>query len=167
VNVSSIHKDEFYPPPELKNFLAAADILKAEFSMRWRGDEGETRYRRVMENLETLQESLTVHYKEFYAVERALIATASNSFTEKQRTLLRWLSEFSGCGDVYTVLIERLSRDLGIPKSTVRWNLRRLRDSGVITAGDRDNKGIPVELTEMGRLIAGHVSSTMEGTEHI
>ena len=45
------------------------------------------------------------------------------------------------------------------PKSTVRWNLRGLRDAGLIRAGDRENKGIPVGLTELGRLMADYISS--------
>jgi len=57
------------------------------------------------------------------------------------------------------VLIERLSRELGVPRSTVRWNLRGLRETGLIRAGDKENKGIPVELTYMGRVMSEYISS--------
>lgn len=159
MTVSSPDKDEFYPPPELKNVVTAAERLKREFTRHWKGDKDTVPYRRVMDDLENLQESLIQHYKEFYAMEQALLAATSNRFTEKQRRLLGWLSEEYSDRTVYTVLIERLSEDLDIPKSTVRWNLRRLRDAGLIRAGDRDNKGIPVGLTEMGRLMAGYITS--------
>ena len=159
MTVSSPDKDEFYPPPELKNIVTAADRLKREFTRHWTGEKDATPYRRVMDDLDHLQESLTNHYKEFYAMEQALLAATTNRFTEKQRRLLRWLSEEYTERTVYTVLIERLSEDLGIPKSTVRWNLRRLREAGLIRAGDRENKGIPVGLTEMGRLLADYIAS--------
>ena len=93
MNISSIDKAEFYPTPEFKNVLAAAESLKAEYSMHWAGQ------------------------------------------------------------------LERLSGELGIPKSTVRWNLRGLREAGLIRAGDRENKGIPVVLTEMGQLMAEYMAS--------
>ena len=129
------------------------------FTRHWAGDKDSTPYRRVMENLEALQESLTIHSKEFYTLERAFATAASTRFTEKQRLLLRWLTEKYDDEIVYTVLIDRLSDDLGIPKSTVRWNLRGLREAGLIRAGDRENKGIPVGLTELGRLMADYISS--------
>ena len=52
-----------------------------------------------------------------------------------------------------TNLIERLSEKHNIPPSTLRWNLKRLVDSGLIIAGNSKNKGIFVKLTESGKLI--------------
>jgi DNA-binding MarR family transcriptional regulator len=159
VNISSIDKAEFYPTPEFKNVLAAAESLKAEYSMHWAGQLDEKTHGRFMEGLELLRESLTVHYKELYAREQALAAAASDSYTRKQKTLLVWLAENYDGRTIYTVLIERLSGELDIPKSTVRWNLRGLREAGLIRAGDRENKGIPVVLTEMGQLMAEYLTS--------
>ena len=159
MSISSPDRDEFYPSPELKNVITATENLKRELTRHWTLERGTTRYRRVMDSLEILQESLDHHYKEFHAMERAFVAAASNRFTEKQRRLLRWLSEEYRERAVYTVLIDRLSEDLDIPKSTVRWNLRRLREAGLIRAGDRDNKGVPVGLTEVGRLVVEHIAS--------
>lgn len=167
MTVSSPNKEEFYPPPELKDFFNTAENLKAEFRMRWEGEVDKEQYRRVMENLEELQESLTLQYKEFYTVREALIASASASFTQKQRNILRWLAGNRLEKVVYTVLIDLLSVSLDIPKSTIRWNLRGLRESGLIMAGDRENKGIPVRLTVMGELIAEHLSGFRVDTEHI
>jgi len=167
VTVSSPNKEEFYPPPELKDFFNATENLKAEFRMRWEGEVDKEQYRKVMENLEELQESLTLQYKEFYTVREVLIASASASFTQKQRNILRWLAENRLEGLVYTVLIDRLSVNLDIPKSTIRWNLRGLRESGLIMAGDREHKGIPVRLTVMGELIVEHLSGLRVDTEHI
>ena len=159
MNISSIDKADFYPTPEFKNVLAAAENLVAEYSMHWAGEVDEKTHGRFMEGLELLRESLTVHYKELYAREQALAAAASGSFTGKQKALLMWLAEEYDGRTVYTALIERLSRDMGIPKSTVRWNLRGLREAGLIKAGDRENKGIPVVLTGMGQLMAEYLAS--------
>jgi DNA-binding transcriptional ArsR family regulator len=167
VNISSIDKAEFYPTPEFKNVLAAAESLKAEFSMHWAGQLDKKTHRRFMEGLELLRESLSVHYKELYAREQALAAAASDSYTRKQKALLVWLAENYDGRAVYTALIERLSEDLGIPKSTVRWNLRGLREAGLIRAGDRENKGIPVALTQVGQLMAEYLTAELAYTEHI
>ena len=160
MNVSSIHKDDFYPPPELKNALSAAENLRSVFTMNLEANKDMTLYTDVMENLDDLYESLINHYKESYAKEQALIAAASTSYTDKQRTLIKWLSRWYDDDTIYTVLIERLSEKMSIPKSTVRWNLKGLREAGLIRAGDRNNKGVNVELTDMGRMMAEYLHST-------
>jgi len=55
-------------------------------------------------------------------------------------------------GLLFYQLVNKLSVELNVPRSTVRWNLSKLRDSGMITAGNKDAKGIPVKLTEKGEL---------------
>lgn len=55
-------------------------------------------------------------------------------------------------GLLFYQLVNKLSVELHVPKSTVRWNLSKLRDSGLVTAGNKDVKGIPVQLTEKGRV---------------
>lgn len=157
MNVSSPDREEFYPPPELKNVIAATENLRTELTIGWVGKKTTFSYRRIMENLETMRESLLQHYKEYYTMERAFMEASSNRLTEKQRAILRWLSEKYEEKNVYTVLIERLSLELGVPRSTVRWNLRGLREAGLIIAGDRENKGIPVGLTGMGRVLADYL----------
>jgi antitoxin (DNA-binding transcriptional repressor) of toxin-antitoxin stability system len=41
----------------------------------------------------------------------------------------------------------------------VRWNLQGLREANLIRAGDRENKGVPVELTDAGRIMASIVAA--------
>jgi Fe2+ or Zn2+ uptake regulation protein len=52
-----------------------------------------------------------------------------------------------------TNLIERLSEKHNIPPSTLRWNLKRLVDLRFIIAGNSKSKGIPVRLTDSGKLV--------------
>jgi hypothetical protein len=166
VNVSSTDKNDFYPTPELKNILTATDDLYTVVTRNWDGERDTTLYSRVMESLEAIRESLVLHSKEIYGMEQALMAAASNRLTEKQQALLRWMVRRDGEPSVYTVLIDRYSEEQGIPRSTVRWNLRGLREAGLIVAGDRENKGVPVALTEMGQTLADYLEP-WENTEHI
>ena len=159
MNVSSPDKNDFYPTPELKNLLAASENLRREITRLGMGMKDQISYNEILKSLDTLQESLSLHHKEIYALEQALMAATTIRLTEKQRVLLRWLAENYTEEMVYTTLIESLSEDLKIPRSTVRWNLRGLREAGFIRAGDRENKGIPVNLTEMGRIITDYIAA--------
>jgi len=167
VNVSSTDKNDFYPTPELKNVLNATNDLHSVITRSWAGERDTTLYSRVMENLEAIRESLILHSKEIYGMEQALMAAASSRLTEKQQSLLRWIAGREDEFCVYTVLIDLYSVALRMPKSTVRWNLRGLREAGLIVAGDKENKGIPVTLTEMGKTLADYLEPWSANTEHI
>jgi len=52
-----------------------------------------------------------------------------------------------------TNLVESLSEKHNIAPSTVRWNLKKLVELNLITAGNSKNKGIPVKLTDSGELV--------------
>ena len=87
------------------------------------------------------------------------MTAASTKLTEKQRTILNWLTTQYEDDEVYTNLIKQLSTELEIPESTVRWNLRGLREADLINAGTKDNKGVPVSLTMMGKIMASYAPS--------
>jgi len=159
VTVSSAEENEFYPTPEFRNLLTAARRIRAEVDRLGRMGADTVSYNRLLKNLDALEASLDLHFRELYALEGALAAAASGSLTGKQRMLLRWLADDYRDEAVYTALIERVSEALGIPRSTVRWNLRGLREAGLIVAGDRENKGVPVRLTERGRIMAGYAAA--------
>jgi DNA-binding transcriptional regulator PaaX len=50
--------------------------------------------------------------------------------------------------------MHKISREQGLPESTVRWNLNRLRSAKMVITGDKNNRGVPVKLTEKGKIIA-------------
>ena len=106
-----------------------------------------------MKSVDDLEESLKVHFDGMGCFEREIIALASTRLTKKQMMMLRWIAENYREEMVYTNLIERISEVMGLPRSTVRWNMRGLRDAGLISAGDKDTKGMPVRLTERGSII--------------
>ena len=158
MTVSSADEPNFYTTPELRNLLMATKRLRIEISRLGVRVDDTISYNRLLKNMDALEESLSIHFKEIQMLERVLETTASTRLTKKQRMLLRWLSEEYSEETVYTTLIERISKDLSIPKSTVRWNLRGLRDAGLISAGTRENKGIPARLTDKGRIVAEYVT---------
>ncbi len=167
MNVSSTDKNDFYPTPELKNVLNATDDLYSVVTRSWAEERDTALYSRVMESLEAIRESLVLHSKEIYGMEQALMAAATRRLTEKQQALLRWMARRDDEFCVYTVLIDLYSEERRIPKSTVRWNLRGLREAGLILAGDKENKGVPVALTEMGQTLADYLEPWSTNTEHI
>jgi len=56
-------------------------------------------------------------------------------------------------GLLYHKLVQKLNQEYGLPPSTIRWNMNKLRSAKLILAGDQKTKGIPVRLTEEAKLI--------------
>jgi hypothetical protein len=84
-----------------------------------------------------------------------LFEMAQSILTGKQRSLLlsaflelRWNSM------TLTRLCERLSRELGMSYSTVKWNIKRLAIMRLISGGTESTKGTKAQLTALGHLIA-------------
>jgi DNA-binding MarR family transcriptional regulator len=155
VNTSSGPRSDSHPTPEYREILENIRTLKVEVAVFGQTNPG-IQHNRLLKRCDALEESVRRHYGELSRLERALVTAASTKLTEKQRTILRWLTHQYREKAVYTVLIQRLSDELGIPESTVRWNLKGLREAELINAGTKDNKGVPVSLTEMGRIMASY-----------
>jgi DNA-binding transcriptional ArsR family regulator len=94
--------------------------------------------------------------KKIEAIMEALEALAKKRITMKQLNLLSKIEENEGL--LYYQLIDKLSKEQKLPKSTVRWNLTKLREAELIVAGDKKRKGVPVELTEKGRITLSAIS---------
>jgi DNA-binding MarR family transcriptional regulator len=69
----------------------------------------------------------------------------------KQIEMLLKMEENEGL--FYYRLVNKLSEEQGLPESTVRWNLNRLRKANMVITGDKNNKGVPVKLTEKGKMV--------------
>lgn len=155
MNISSGPRADTYPTPEYREILENIQDLKREVAVFGQTNPG-IQHNRLLKRCDALEESVRRHLSQLSRLEQALITAASTRLTEKQCTILRWLTHQYREKAVYTVLIQRLSEELGIPESTVRWNLKGLREADLINAGTKDNKGVPVSLTDMGRIMAGH-----------
>ncbi|MBN2335142.1 hypothetical protein JXL21_06240 [Candidatus Bathyarchaeota archaeon] len=153
MNISSRPRAETYPTPEYREILENIRTIKREVTVFGETNPG-VEHNKLLKRFDALEESLRRHNRQLGHLEQALIKAASTKLTEKQRTILQWLVHSYADAAVYTVLINRLSDELGIPESTVRWNLKGLREADLINAGTKDNKGVPVSLTVMGRIMA-------------
>ncbi len=154
MTASSDEEDHIKTTPELITLLEATRRVLKGIKSQGRDPSNPKPYEMMLKTLHMLEESVRVQIETLKEFERDLAYIASLGLTRKQRTLLAWLAERYEGGMNYTTLITRLSEEMRIPSSTIRWNLRFLRDAGLITAGHRDNKGIPVRLTRKGLLIA-------------
>jgi DNA-binding transcriptional ArsR family regulator len=109
-----------------------------------------------MKNVNYLEKSIYNQYTEINKIEELFLFISTIKLTKKKKEILRWLVENYHQKTVYTTLIQKISEELEIPKSTVRWNLKGLREADLIRAGDKNNKGIPVSLTHIGRIVADY-----------
>jgi DNA-binding transcriptional ArsR family regulator len=116
----------------------------------------------ITRRLDALEQSVRRQVRQLNHLEQTLMAAACTNLTDKQRTILRWLITHYDEQTVYTALIQQLSQELDIPESTVRWNLKGLREAELINAGTKHNKGVPVSLTAMGRIMAGYATAPMD-----
>ncbi len=94
--------------------------------------------------------------KEFSLLREGIEKIASIALTKKQREILMYIANLEEV-TVFTRLAEEISDKFELPKSTARWNLKRLKKAGLITAGNKENKGVPVSLTYIGKIVARKV----------
>ncbi|MBS7629964.1 hypothetical protein KEJ47_00055 [Candidatus Bathyarchaeota archaeon] len=154
MSVSSYNVFDYKPTRELKNILTKTKKIKKDATNLGEVFSGATSYRRLIESLDSLEASLKLHLEGLKDFEKGVLTIASTKLTKKQVLILKWLMEHYNGDLVYTSLIEMVSEALELPKSTVRWNLKGLREAGLILAGDRNTKGITVRVTELGSFIA-------------
>ncbi len=76
---------------------------------------------------------------------------AAVRLTAKQKTLLAELNGIAG-PVTFTAAVNMLSRKLDMPHSTVKWNLSRLREAGLIEAGTREKQNMSVMVTSTGMI---------------
>jgi len=81
------------------------------------------------------------------------IRISREKLTPLQKRLLVEARRHEGSGLTITALARTVSAELGIPLSTAKWNLRRLRDLGLIDGGSRRARR-PYSLSPAGRLLA-------------
>jgi hypothetical protein len=154
VNISSRPKQaQAYTTSEFGKILKYIKTLKREVT-RFGETNQNIEYNKIIKKFEELEQSIYKHSKQLNYFEQALNTAASTKLTKKQITILKWLIEQYQGSEVYTNLIQKISHELEIPESTVRWNMRRLREADFIEAGTKENKGLLVTLTTKGRIMA-------------
>jgi len=96
-----------------------------------------------------------IDYKTMFSiVMRSFVRLAQFRLSTKQKLLLKKSKTLlSSRKMTLTSLAEYLSTELNLAHSTVKWNLRALRDVGLLKGGDVNEKGINAELTLAGALL--------------
>jgi len=158
VYIFSGPKTQDEPIPEFSDILEKIKDIKQEIAEFGQTTKDKMTFYKLIKRLDALEQSVYLHGRLINQLEQALMTAASAKLTEKQRKILHWLTTRYQQDEVYTNLIKQLSEELGIPESTVRWNLRGLRDAELIYAGTKDNKGVPVQLTTMGKIMASYAN---------
>ena len=75
---------------------------------------------------------------------------ATRRLTEKEKIILGEAAENS---TNVTKLVFHIAKNHGFSKTCIWYNLRKLKEDGLLVFGDSDNKGINVQLTFLGSLI--------------
>ncbi len=68
-----------------------------------------------------------------------------------QQTLLFLVFYFQDF--TFSRAVREISRILGISESTIKWNLRRLRDKGYVICGNKEKRYVPIRVSEKGMKI--------------
>jgi len=92
---------------------------------------------------------------------------AVSKLSPVQKLILLEASRLEGSGLTLTGLAKAISARHGLPLSTVKWNIRKLRELGLITGGNRKERR-PYALTIAGRELADalpryHLHTTNQG----
>ncbi len=93
--------------------------------------------------------------RSFSEILSAFIKLAESKLSRKQKRLLLLADEFLQYENMsLNSLVEKISKELKIPFSTVKWNINILRKSGLIDGGRKESKGLPARLTLGGKILA-------------
>lgn len=102
--------------------------------------------------VELLRTTIECASEKILALEEVLETLTKKRLNMKQLELLLKIEQNEGL--LYYQLVNKLSQEQGLPESTVRWNLNRLRDAKMVVTGDKSNKGVAVKLTRKGKMVA-------------
>ena len=99
---------------------------------------------------ETYENELNVLKNKVAGLENMLRSVSGLRLTKKKRLILGEAGKISG-KTTFTSAVDTISRNLSIPYSTVKWNMMRLRSSGLIKAGNKERQSVPMLVTEAGK----------------
>jgi len=111
---------------------------------------------RIAETLKCGSDAQPIYY------EKILIKLLPRALTYQQMAVLDELSSIQNPTTV-SRFIEYLSKKHQIPSSTLRWNIRQLRELELIKCGTSITKGIPMETTNSGKIVYAMLKQIKEG----
>jgi len=92
----------------------------------------------------------------------AFIKFALIKLTRRQKQIL--VEAYFNADDsiTLTALAKKIALKTGIPESTVKWNLRLLRDLGLLSGGSIDRKNVPFKLSKAGQTLIEYIIGNRE-----
>ena len=82
---------------------------------------------------------------------------AEARMSDTQKTVLKLSHQLLKFNDLtVTALADLVSRRSNVPYSTTKWNLRSLKEMGLLTGGNLHRKGEHASLTREARMLADH-----------
>ncbi len=97
-------------------------------------------------------------YKEEEDLYKTIVLFGLKKLTTRQKELLIYIHKL-GNARTLTYLAKKYSEEKGVSYSTIKWNLRELRDLNLITGGDVNSKGETVRLTRAGEIVVKHIKN--------
>jgi DNA-binding transcriptional ArsR family regulator len=94
----------------------------------------------------------------FQSLLASFFQLAEARLSDSQKLVLRMSRELLKFQELtLTALADKVSRRSDVPYSTVKWNLRSLKDMGLLTGGDLQNKGQFASLTDEARMLVDYL----------
>ena len=91
----------------------------------------------------------------FNSLVASFFQLAEARMSDTQKTVLKLSHRLLKFNDLtVTALADLVSRRFDVPYSTAKWNLRSLKDMGLLTGGDLNCKGKSVSFTREAQMLA-------------
>ncbi|MFW9787631.1 MAG: hypothetical protein ACFFE1_08145 [Candidatus Thorarchaeota archaeon] len=98
----------------------------------------------------------------FQSLAASFFRLAETRLSDTQKQVLRMSHELLKHRDLtLTALADQVSRHSNVAYSTVKWNLRSLKNMGLLTGGDLSNKGQLACLTQEAQMLADYLENTL------
>jgi len=93
----------------------------------------------------------------FQRLQTAFFQLAEARMSDTQKTVLKLSRQLLKFNDLsVTALADLVSRRSKVPYSTTKWNLRSLKEMGLLTGGDEHRKGERARLTREAQMLADY-----------
>ena len=94
----------------------------------------------------------------FQSLLASFFQLAETRLSDTQKLVLRMSCDLLRFHELtLTALADQVSRRSDVAYSTVKWNVRSLKDMGLLTGGDLNNKGQFASLTDEARLLVDYL----------
>jgi hypothetical protein len=93
----------------------------------------------------------------FNSLVASFFRLAESRMSDTQKTVLKLSRQVLKFNDLtMTALADLVSRRSNVPYSTAKWNLRSLREMGLLTGGNSNCKGEHARLTREAQMLADY-----------